>query len=132
VPQAKLVFFKEASGKAPVIEWLKELRRRDRKVYGKCLAAIELLAELGHELRRPAGDYLRDGIHELRPKSGRVNYRILYFFHGKNVAVLASGLTKEAEIPQGEIERALARKRLFEQKPAAHTYEETDQENGPH
>ena len=27
--------------------------------------------------------------YELRAKHGRVNYRILYFFHGRNVAVLA-------------------------------------------
>ena len=132
MPQTRLILFKEASGTAPVVEWLQELRRRDKKVYAKCQATIELLAELGHELRRPTADYLRDGIHELRPKSGRVNYRILYFFHGKNVAILASGLTKEAEVPPLEIDRAIARKRLFEKNPTAHTYEETGEENKPH
>jgi hypothetical protein len=34
----------------------------------------------GHELRRPYADYLRAGVHELRARVGRVNYRILYFF----------------------------------------------------
>jgi hypothetical protein len=63
-----------------------------QKVYAKCAAAIERLGEFGHELRRPLSDYLRDGIYELRPKSGRVNYRILYGFHGRNIAVLLSGL----------------------------------------
>ena len=53
---------------------------------------------------------MRDGIYELRARSGNINYRLLYFFHGQNVAVLAHGLTKEAEVPTADIERALERK----------------------
>ena len=79
------------------------------------------LAELGHELRRPEADLLRDGIYELRARLGTVNYRILYFFHGRNVAVLAHAITKENEIPVVEINRAVARKRTFIASPAAHT-----------
>ena len=108
------------------------MRRTDKKIYAKCVAAVERLAELGHELRRPLADYLRDGIYELRPKSGHVNYRMLYFFHGRNVAVLASGLTKEAEVPPAEIDRAIAHKRLFERDPNGHSYEETAENNTPH
>jgi len=63
--------------------------------------------ELGHELRRPEADLLRDGIYELRARLGTVNYRILYFFHGRNVAVLAHAITKENEIPVVEINRAV-------------------------
>jgi len=32
--------------------------------------------------------FLKDGIYELRVRKGRVNYRTLYFFHGRNLAVL--------------------------------------------
>jgi len=53
-----------------------------------------------------------------------VNYRILYFFHGQNVAVLAAGLTKEASVPAADIERALRRKKAFEQDPEQHSYDE--------
>ena len=91
-----------------MVEWLRELRRTDGKIYAKCVAAIERLAELGHELRRPLADYLQDGIYERRPKSGHVNYRMLYFFHGRHLAVLTSGLTKEAEVAPTEIDRAIA------------------------
>lgn len=51
-----------------------------------------------------------------------MNYRILYFFHGKNVAVLAHCLTKEREIPAADLKRALDRKKLFEANPAQHTH----------
>lgn len=69
---------------------------------------------------------LRDGIYELRARSGNVNYRILYFFHGQNVAVLAHSLTKEAKVPKKDIERAIERKEAFGQDPEAHTYREEE------
>jgi len=94
VPRTEVIFYQEQGGEPPVLAWLKELARRDARAYGNCLVAIERLAELGHELRRPAADYLRDGIYELRARRGHVNYRILYFFHGRNVAVVAHALTK--------------------------------------
>lgn len=75
---------------------------------------------MGHELRRPHADILRDGIHELRARVGNVNYRLLYFFHGKDIAVVAHGLTKEADIPARDIERAIERKRRYEQDPERH------------
>ena len=83
-----------------------------------------LLSQFGHELRRPAVDFLRDGIYELRAKQGHVQYRILYFFHDRKAAVLSHSITKEDSIPPVEIERALKRKRQFEQNPEKHTYAE--------
>jgi phage-related protein len=112
-----------------VLDWLKDLRRSDQRAYASCIAAIGRLADFGHELRRPLADILRDGIYELRIRKGRVNFRILYFFHGKNVAILGHALTKEDKVPKGDIEKALHRKKAFEGNPAAHTYllEEEDE-----
>lgn len=53
-----------------------------------------------------------------------MNYRLLYFFHGRTVAVVAHGLTKEDVVPPADIERALRRKKLFEADPEKHTYRE--------
>lgn len=124
MPRTEVIFYQGKAGEAPVLAWLKELARKDPRAYGNCVVAIERLAELGHELRRPAADYLRDGIYELRARRGHVNYRILYFFHGRNVAVIAHALTKEDKVPEGDIERALKRKKYFEQDPPGHSYEE--------
>lgn len=52
-----------------------------------------------------------------------MNYRILYFFHSQNVAILAHALTKEGEIPDSDIKRAIGRKQAFERDPVGHTYE---------
>jgi phage-related protein len=79
------------------------------------------LAELGHEMRRPEADYLRDGIYELRAAVRGVQYRVLYFFHEREAVILTNGLTKEQRVPAREIDLALRRKRLFEDHPGKHT-----------
>jgi len=122
MPPVQVVFYAGLEGRAPVLEWLKELRRWDPRAYAKCVAGIERLSQVGHELRRPTADFLRDGLHELRLRRGRVPYRILYFFHGRRLAVLTHGLTKEGAVPPAEIERALRRKLAFEESPDPHTY----------
>ena len=78
---------------------------------------------MGHELRRPESDFIRNGIHELRARRGRVNYRILYFLYGQGIAVLTNGLRKEARVSNADIERALRRKNAFEEDPDRHTFE---------
>jgi phage-related protein len=122
VPRTKVVFYREADGTAPVLKWFDGLPARAQD---KCRVRIQRLAEEGHALRRPEADLLRDGIYELRIGLQRVNYRILYFFHGRAAAVLAHGLTKKDTVPDTAIETALARKRKFEQDPAFYTFEES-------
>ena len=124
MPQTTIVFSKEEDGQVPVRAWLRTLHRRDRRAYATCIARIQRLAAMGHALRRPEADYLRDDIHELRVRRGRVQYRILYFFHGQRLAVLAHALTKEGQVPPADIERAIRRKDAFAQDPENHSYAE--------
>jgi len=131
MPETQVVFYQETDGEVPVLEWLTQLVKQNRKGYANCVARIGQLAANGYELRRPAADYLTDGIYDLRAKHIRVQYRILYFFYGQNVAILAHAITKEEEaVPAIDIERALLRKRLFEENPLAHTYVEEELEDG--
>lgn len=124
MPKTEVLFYQEGDGRSPVVEWLEELRKKDTAAYSRCIAVIERLEEHGFELRRPTADMLRDGIYELRAKKGRVHYRLLYFFHGKNVAIVAHGLTKEDVVPPTDIERARRRRQAFVADPAKHTYTE--------
>ena len=126
MPRTEVIFYQEAEDDVPVLDWLKDLRRFDPRAYMTCVAAIERLVEFGHELRRPLADFLREGIHELRIRKSRVNYRILYFFHGRKVAILAHAITKEDKVPKADIERALRRKKEFEADPGAHSYAEEE------
>ena len=121
MPKTRVVFYKEDDGSVPILEWLASLQER---VLDKCTVRIERLAELGHELRRPEADLLRDGIYELRVGLGHVNYRILYFFHERLSAVISHGITKEDKVPAKEIEKAITRKRKFDANPVRHTHVE--------
>lgn len=110
--QTEVFFFREPKGDSvPFLEWLDEL---PMKVKSKCTERIDRLGELGHELRRPEADFLRDGIYELRASYQGVHYRMLSFFAGKAVVVVSNGLTKEREVPPREIEQAVERKQMVE------------------
>ena len=124
MPRTRVVFYQESPGNVPVVDFLLRLRERNQQAYVRCVAAMKRLAEMGHELRRPTADYLRDGIYELRAKEGRVNYRILCFFHGAQLAVLGHALTKEDRVSPTDIDRAVRRIQNFKKHPSVHTYEE--------
>ena len=115
-----VIFYRDDLG-CHALDWLERLPER---AYAKGFVRIERLAQLGHELRRPEADYLRDGIHELRWRLGSVNYRLLYFFHGREAVVLAHGLTKEGRVPGKDIDLAVKRKSLFLEKPDEHAHHE--------
>jgi phage-related protein len=117
--KTSVVFYQEDPNNVPVLKWLDRL---PLKVQDKCRVRIERLRDLGHELRRPEADYLRDGIYELRIGFTGMNYRILYFFYGQIAAVLSHGLVKEREVPARDIEEAVRRRRRFETNPKRHTY----------
>src|ERR1700719_3799986 len=111
----------EENGDTPFLAWFESL---PTKAQDKCRVRLERLEEMGHELRRPEADFLRDGIYELRVGLQHVNYRMLYFFHGRVAGVVSHGLVKQAEVPPKEIEKAIQRKQKFEKNPKARTHEE--------
>ena len=112
MPRTTVLVNQRSDKTVPMKEWLDELEENEPGAYKKCLAKILLLADKGNELRRPNADMLRNGVYELRAKAGTVNYRILYFFCGSNVACLSHGLTKESAVPDSEIDDAIRRKKL--------------------
>jgi len=111
MPKIAVVFYQEVAGTVPVLDWL-TVSPPKRKISAGCASS------------GPEADYLRDGIYELRVGFRGMNYRMLYFFHGRVAAVLAHGLVKERKVPPREIEEAIRRKRKFELDPERHTYKE--------
>ena len=122
MPQTQVVFYREDDGTVPMVDWLDAL---PKKALDKCRVKIGRLRELGHELRRPEADYLRDGIYELRVRLGTVNFRMLYFFHEDIAAVVSHGLVKERRVPPKDIDLATVAKRRFAEDPKRHTHVET-------
>lgn len=121
MPQTAILVFREAEGGESLMDWLKLIRQKDPILYGRSLARILELADYGHEMRRPHTDYLDNGIYELRFKKGRVQHRILYFYHGQHCAVLTHAITKKSRVPPAEIERAVKFMKLVISNPTKHT-----------
>lgn len=121
LPRTRVVFYREDDGTVPLLDWFDML---PLKAKVKCRLKIERLQELGHELRRPEADYLRDDIYELRVSLQGINYRMLYFFHGNIAAVVSHGIMKRRAVPPKEITLALERRKKFIQDPKRYTHEE--------
>jgi phage-related protein len=119
MPRTNVVLYLEDDGSIPILDWLDALQARARE---RCLAKLELLHQSGHELRRPAAEYIEGtDLYELRVKFHKVNLRMLYFFHGREIAVVSHGFSKERSIPPGEIELATDRMNKFKADPERHT-----------
>ena len=102
-------FYKMESGKIPVQDFLYSL---EPKLRAKAFRDIELLKNLGNELREPyvkpiKGDNNK-GLYELRIKFSNDIARIFYFTYFNNRYVLLHGFIKKTvTTPQREIDRAL-------------------------
>jgi phage-related protein len=118
--KVEVVYFREDQGSIPILDWFDAL---PPGAILKCLTRLGRLEELGHDLRRPEADYLKAGIYELRVKHSGVNYRMLYFFHGRFVVVVTHGFSKQqAKVPARELGAALRQKAEFEGDPSMHTF----------
>jgi hypothetical protein len=59
----KIIFYETEEGVSPIGDYIDLLADVDRE---KIIIWIRYLEKVGAELKRPQGDYLRDGIYELR------------------------------------------------------------------
>jgi len=121
MPPVEVKLFRRADGTVLVDEWLE---KQEPKVRYKCIGAIERLGQMGYELciipGREAAS-LGHGLYELRVRYGSVNYRILFFFHGREVVVLTHGFTKERQVPPKQIRLAMRMKAEYEVDPESHS-----------
>ena len=106
--------YKLENGKAPAWEFVKGL---DKKMQAKALAALDLLAEYGNQLREPYSKSIGDGLFELRIKFSSDISRIFYFFVVDNKIILTNGFIKKTmKTPKGEIELARKYKKDYERR----------------
>jgi len=129
VPETTIRYFRGDDRTTPFLDWLATLQSHNAKAFEKCLFMLDLLQRFGRELRRPHADSLRDGVYELRTRVGRVNYRILYGFVGRDVVLVSHGFTKKKNVPDREIDLAATRLTLYHNDPQRYAAEE-DIEDG--
>ena len=105
-----LEFYRMENGKVPVREFLSSL---EPKLRAKAFRDIELLRNLGNDLREPYVKYIKGeknkGLFELRIKFSNDIARIFYFTYYNNRYIMLHGFIKKTmKTPKKEIE--LARK----------------------
>lgn len=124
MPPCTVRVFKMSEEEVPFREWLLTLtlpsKSQNLLAAARIRAIVQALSVHGHALRRPASAPLRDEIHELRVRLKRVHYRVLYFFDGPGIAILALGCTKEGAVAQADIDRAVRYRSMYLSAPAHH------------
>lgn len=104
----ELDFYVKENGKIPVQDFLYSL---NPKLRAKAFSDIELLKQLGTELKEPYVKPIKGkdnkGLYELRIKFSSDIARIFYFIYYNNKFVLLHGFIKKTvKTPETEIKRA--------------------------
>lgn len=101
----KIEFWAEENERWPVKKWLDKLTKEQFKAIAK---ELEILSQLGNELKLPHSKSLGEGIFELRER--RYGYRIYYCFYGKRVIILLAAGDKTSQ----KRDIKIARERLLQ------------------
>ena len=107
-----LVFFRTDTGSEPVLEWLRELPRADRRIVGAGLKDLEFGWPIGMPLCRALGA----GLFELRVslRSRRIA-RVMVCVHEGELIALHAFIKKTQKTPAGDMTLGRNRKRQMEQ-----------------
>jgi phage-related protein len=104
-----VVFYQTSSGRAPVLDWLRELDARDRKQLGLDLLRVQENWPIGMPVCRSLGT----GLWEVRSNlSGGRIARMMFCVAAGEVFVLHGFLKTTRKTPQSDL--ALAKKRMNE------------------
>lgn len=80
----------------------------DDPTVSRIINSLELLDELGEQIRPPKSKKVAKDIYELRILTN-LSVRILYTFRGQNIWILNAFIKKSHKIPKKELETAIHR-----------------------
>jgi phage-related protein len=104
-----VVFWRSATGREPVREWLNELSREDKRTIGRDIAKVQYGWPVGLPLCRP----LSAGLWEVRASlPSKREARILFGFHDGMLVALHAMIKKTQKTPAEDL--TLARQRFKE------------------
>lgn len=101
-----VVFFQLDSGREPVREWLRDLRRENRKTIGEDIKTLQFGWPVGMPLARKMGDDLW----ELRSTISSGIARTFFTVYQKKIVLLHGFVKKSQKTPPNEL--ATAKRRL--------------------
>jgi phage-related protein len=104
-----LVFWRSATGREPVRDWLNDLSREDKRTVGRDIAKVQFGWPVGLPLCRP----LSGGLWEVRSAlPSRREARVFFGFHDGMLIALHAIIKKAQRTPAEEL--TLAKQRLKE------------------
>ncbi len=103
-----VLFYENQNGKKPVLDWLKSLRKDDRKSIGEVIKKVEY----GFPIGMPTCKKLDNGLYEVRSNIADGKIARVIFVIISNYMILLHGFIKKAQkIPKEDIKLALKRKK---------------------
>ena len=96
------MFFRSASGREPVREWLLSLQKHERQTIGADIAYVQYRWPLG----KPRVDHLRGGIWEVRSALENRIARVLFATSCKEIVLLHGFIKKTRATPVEEVDLA--------------------------
>ncbi len=104
-PKLTVVFYKTEAGNEPVREWLKSLKREDRKTIGEDIKT----AQFGWPLGMPLIRKLESGLWEVRSNISQGIARTLFTVAGQMMVLLHGFVKKSQKTSQSELRTARQR-----------------------
>jgi phage-related protein len=108
-PEVTVRFYRSEAGREPVLEWLRDLDKDDRRTIGLDLMRVQFGWPIGMPLVRS----LKEGLWEVRSSlpSQRIA-RLILCFHDETLVVLHGFIKKTQKTPANDL--ALAKRRMKE------------------
>ncbi len=105
VPILRVFFYRSENGNEPVREWLKELRKEDRKAVGEDIKT----AQFGWPLGMPLIRKIEKDLWEVRSNITDGIARTFFTVNGDTMVLLHGFIKKSQETPQNELRTARQR-----------------------
>lgn len=107
------MFYRTASGKEPVREWLMKLQKEDRRLVGIAIKDTEYAWPVGMPLCRSIKDH--SGLWEVRcGLTDNTIARVMFYVVNDQMILLHGFVKKTQKTPQKEIDLAVKRKKDHE------------------
>ncbi|MDA8089571.1 MAG: type II toxin-antitoxin system RelE/ParE family toxin [Nitrospiraceae bacterium] len=107
VPILRVFFYRSENGNEPVREWLKELRKEDRRTVGEDIKT----AQFGWPLGMPLIRKIEKDLWEVRSNITDGIARTFFTVNGDTMVLLHGFVKKSQETPQNELKTARRRLR---------------------
>lgn len=101
------VFYRSASGREPVRDWLKGLNKAERFRIGSDLKTVEYGWPVGMPTCRPLGS----GLYEARTPLGNRTARVVFCIVEGRMVLLHGFIKKSRKMPKTDLDLALERKK---------------------